>query len=117
MVMDKEQFTFDEIVEELQISKSSASNALKNLEIREDIEYITQPGDRKRYFQVRKQDKFTLIKGFEKKMSQSMDMFDCILSLKADKNSSNAVFLKEMKDTMEFVLTQLNKLIEESENK
>lgn len=117
MVMDKEQFTFDEIVEELQISKSSASNALKNLEIREDIEYITQPGDRKRYFQVRKQDKFTLIKGFEKKMRQSMDMFDCILSLKADKNSSNAVFLKEIKDTMEFVLTQLNKLIEESENK
>ncbi|PKP09023.1 MAG: hypothetical protein CVU09_13235 [Bacteroidetes bacterium HGW-Bacteroidetes-4] len=115
MVMDKEQFTFDEIVEELQISKSSASNALKNLEIREDIEYITLPGDRKRYFQVRKQDKFTLIKGFEKKMRQSMDMFDCILSLKADKNSSNAVFLKEMKDTMEFVLTQLNKLIEESE--
>jgi DNA-binding transcriptional regulator GbsR (MarR family) len=117
MVMDKEQFTFDEIVEELQISKSSASNALKNLEIREDIEYITQPGDRKRYFQIRKQDKYTLINGFEKKMRQSMDMFDCILSLKADKNSSNAVFLKEMKDTMEFVLTQLNKLIEASENK
>ncbi|MGE4289251.1 MAG: GbsR/MarR family transcriptional regulator [Salinivirgaceae bacterium] len=112
MVMDKEQYTFDEIVEELQISKSSASNALKNLEIREDIEYITQPGDRKRYFQIRKQDKYTLINGFEKKMRQSMDMFDCILSLKADKNSSNAIFLKEMKDTMEFVLTQLNKLIE-----
>lgn len=117
MVMDKEQYTFDEIVEELQISKSSASNALKNLEIREDIEYITQPGDRKRYFQIRKQDKYTLINGFEKKMRQSMDMFDCILSLKADKNSSNAIFLKEMKDTMEFVLTQLNKLIEASENK
>ncbi len=117
MVMDKEQFTFDEIVEELQISKSSASNALKNLEIREDIEYITQPGDRKRYFQVRKQDKFNLIKSFEKKMRHTMEMFDCILSLKADKNSSNAVFLKEMKDTLEFVLTQLNKLIDESENK
>ena len=33
MVMDKEQFTFEEITEELQISKSSASTALKNLEI------------------------------------------------------------------------------------
>ncbi|MGD9993990.1 MAG: GbsR/MarR family transcriptional regulator [Salinivirgaceae bacterium] len=117
MVMDKEQFTFDEIVEELQISKSSASNALKNLEIREDIEYITQPGDRKRYFQIRKQDKFNLIKTFEKKMRHTMEMFDCILSLKADKNSSNAVFLSEMKNTLEFVLTQLNKLIEESESK
>ncbi len=31
IVMDKEMFTFDEIVEELKISKSSASNAIKTL--------------------------------------------------------------------------------------
>ena len=54
MVMDKEQFTFDEITEELQISKSSASIALRNLEIRDDIEYVTLTGDRKRYFQLQR---------------------------------------------------------------
>ena len=50
MVMDKEEYTFDEIVDEMQISKSSASNALKNLELRGVLEYVTYPGDRKRYF-------------------------------------------------------------------
>ena len=35
-------FTFDEIVEELRISKSSASNALKMLEIRDIIEIIKE---------------------------------------------------------------------------
>ena len=62
MVMDKEQFTFDEIIEELQISKSSASNALKNLEIRGNIEYTTLPGDRKRYFHIKRQNSFQIIK-------------------------------------------------------
>ena len=35
-VMDKELFTFDEIVQELQISKSSASNTLRILETAKD---------------------------------------------------------------------------------
>jgi len=46
LVMDKELFTFEEITEELNISKSSASIVLRNLEIRGSIEYITLPGDR-----------------------------------------------------------------------
>ena len=65
MVMDKEQYTFEEIVEELNISKSSASNALKNLEIRQVIEYVTLPGDRKRYFRIKRQNCFSAIEVFE----------------------------------------------------
>jgi len=61
MVMDKERFTFDEIVEELQISKSAASITLRNLEIRGNIEYITLPGERKRYFQLNRKNIFTII--------------------------------------------------------
>jgi len=34
MVMDKEEYTFEEIVEEMQMSKSSVSTALKTLELR-----------------------------------------------------------------------------------
>ena len=40
MVMDKEEFTFDEIIEELQISKSSASVALKFLQLKNIIERL-----------------------------------------------------------------------------
>lgn len=61
MVMDKENFTFDEIVEELNISKSSASIAIKMLQIRGLIEYFTLPGDRKRYFRIKRHEPFKLL--------------------------------------------------------
>ena len=61
MVMDKEQYTFDEIVEELNISKGAASNALKILDIIKAIDYTTFPGDRKRYFHLKRLNKFALM--------------------------------------------------------
>lgn len=96
MVMDKEQFTFDEITEELQISKSSASNTLRNLEIRGDIEYVTLPGDRKRYFQLKRKETFSVIEDYEKKMLKSKELFNYIIDLKANKDSNNAIFFKDL---------------------
>ena len=108
MVMDKEQFTFDEITGELQISKASASNALKNLEIRGNIEYVTLPGDRKRYFQLKRYEGFRLIEEFEKKMADTLRLFNYIIDLKENKNSKNALFLKEMGDMIGFALKQID---------
>ena len=113
MVMDKEQFTFDEIVEELQISKSSASNALRNLEIRGHIEYITLPGDRKRYFRLKRQDAFAMIREFEDKIRLMSDMLNKIISLKADKNSTNCKIYNTLIGMSEFILEKL----EEYKNK
>ena len=48
MVMDKEEYLFDEIVTEMQISKGAVSTSLKNLELRGIVEYVTHPGDRKK---------------------------------------------------------------------
>lgn len=95
MVMDKEQFTFDEIVNELKISKSSASNALKNLEIRGSIEYITFPGDRKRYFRIKRQDTNSLFEEMKTKFNDLKLLMAYILELKADKNSENSRLFKE----------------------
>ena len=108
MVMDKECFTFDEIVEELNISKSSASNALKNLEIRGDIEYITLPGDRKRYFQIKKNDRLGLIEEFEAGIASFRTFIDKIVELKGDKTSSNSIFFIEILDMIDFFSTRLN---------
>ncbi|WP_417443465.1 GbsR/MarR family transcriptional regulator [Joostella sp.] len=44
--------TFDEILEELKISKSSASTNLQLLQSMGRVGYYTKPGDRKRYFKV-----------------------------------------------------------------
>lgn len=103
-VMDKEQFTFDEIVEELKISKASASNALRILEIADAIEYVTKPGDRKRYFQIKKMDKFTLLDGHKIKIQKISEYMKTALDLKADKSSENAVFIKNLLDIFNFFL-------------
>lgn len=50
LVSDRLELTFDEIREVLNLSKSATSNALNFLLSMERIEYITKPGDRKRYF-------------------------------------------------------------------
>lgn len=100
LVMDKEQYTFDEIIEELQISKSSASIALRNLEIRGDIEYITLPGDRKRYFRFRKQNTGAFIEVAEKKLKNLRHLTIVMLELKADQESENSKYLREMQDAL-----------------
>ena len=112
MVMDKERFTFEEITEELGISKSSASNALRNLQIRNSIEYITVPGDRKRYFQLKIQDVFTIINEFEKKLSIFQVLIERIIELKADKQSRNAEIFKKGNELIEF-FTENNAMLRE----
>lgn len=46
----KRGITFEELVEELQASKSSISTHLESLQNLNKVSYITRPGDRKRYF-------------------------------------------------------------------
>ena len=116
-VMDKEQFTFEEIVDALQISKSSASNALRLLEVRNQIEYFTLPGDRKRYFHVRRQDRFALIDEHQTMLRKSRDLFHAMHEVKADKKSPTAIFLKDMENLMNVFLDMFDEVKAEFMNK
>lgn len=107
MVMDKEHYTFEEIVEELQISKSSASITLKNLEIRGDIEYTTLPGDRKRYFQLKKQNALALFEDVEKKISYFTSLLKRAMELKADKSVPISGYLNEIIEMADFFIERL----------
>jgi len=109
-VMDKEQFTFDEIVEELKISKSSASNGLKVLQAQNAIEYITMPGDRRRYFRLRTQDKFAIINNHKEILERNCELFGSIIELKADKNSRNSLYLKDACNLMMVFLEKFEEL-------
>ncbi|HKL08176.1 MAG TPA: hypothetical protein VJ896_05330 [Bacteroidales bacterium] len=113
MVMDKERFTFDEIVEELQISKSSASNTLRNLEMRGDIEYITLPGERKRYFQINRKEPLSIIEEFEKKILKTKEIFDYLLELKENPESPNAIFFMELRNITKLLLTSFEQCKDE----
>ncbi|MCG6190385.1 GbsR/MarR family transcriptional regulator [Maribellus maritimus] len=110
MVMDKEEYTFDEIVQEMKISKSSASTALKNLEIRGVIEYVTYPGDRKRYFRFVSGDINEMIDGIEKKMKLQLDVIEQALELKKNPDSRNAKFLENVKEGIHFFIKNMRKL-------
>ena len=117
MVMDKEEYTFDEIVDEMQISKSSASNALRNLELRGVIEYVTYPGDRKRYFRFVSGDINEIIAEIEKRMQQKLHIMQQIIELKKNPNSRNAKFLKNVLERINFFIENLEKLKTEYKDK
>jgi len=110
MIMDKEHFTFDEIVEELNISKSSASVAIKMLQIRGLIEYFTLPGDRKRYFRIKRHEPFNLFEEFKNKMIEKHKYMQQILDLKADPDSKNSKYLRELCFMLEFFKESVEKL-------
>ncbi|HPI30293.1 MAG TPA: hypothetical protein PLS26_07165 [Bacteroidales bacterium] len=116
-VMDKEQYTFDEIVEELKISKSSASNGLRILQAQKAIEYVTLPGDRKRYFRLRTQDKFSLINEHQTMLRKSCDLFHAMYEVKADKKSPTAIFLKDVENLMNVFLDMFDEVKAEFMNK
>ncbi len=113
MVMDKEEYTFEEIVEETGMSKSSVSSALKNLELRGVIEYVTYPGDRKRYFRFISGDINKIISEHEKDTRLALDLFLKIISLKKNPNSRNVQFFKNLIDGMKFFLGKLHELKDE----
>jgi DNA-binding transcriptional regulator GbsR (MarR family) len=112
-VMDKEEYTFDEIVEELQISKASASNSLRMLEMKNVIEYNTVAGDRKRYFRLRKQERFSLIDEHVTTMKETRDFLQTVLDLKANKTSDNAVLLGTFIEMLNFYLDKFIELKKE----
>lgn len=109
-VMDKEQYTFDEIVDELKVSKSSASNALKILEVRDMIEYTTIPNDRKRYFKLKTQDKFALIDEHKLILQGMCKVFQNIIDLKASKDTGNSVFFQDIVNMISVFLEKFEEL-------
>ncbi len=113
MVMDKEEYTFDEIVREMNISKSAASTALKNLEIRGAVEYITYPGDRKRYFRVVAEEADEMARDFEKKLLEAIKIINKIIELKKDKHSRNALYLAKIARGLDFLKHRIGDIIAE----
>lgn len=107
MVVDKEILTFDEIVKELSISKGAASNALRHLVTMKAIDYMTIPGDRKRYFHLKRLNKFSMMDDMLEKLISTKDILESIIELKADKNSDNSVFFKSILEIINYALEKI----------
>ena len=94
--LDKEEFTFEEIVDELKISKSSVSTTINHLIETDKIEYVTYPGDRKRYFRIKINTRKQFLQAMKRHIEKLEKLNRTALELKLDKNSRTAKNIGEM---------------------
>lgn len=106
--LDKEEFTFEEIVDQLKISKSSVSTTLNHLMETDKIEYITYPGDRKRYFRIKINTPKSFLLALRRHIEKIETVNRAALELKQDKNSRSAKNIQEMLKSLEFWKKQMD---------
>lgn len=75
VISDRNELSFEEIYQTLEISKSAASNAVNLLIGTQRVEYITRPGERKRYFRCKVK---SLNDGIERHL-QNVEVFNSLL--------------------------------------
>jgi DNA-binding transcriptional regulator GbsR (MarR family) len=100
MVSDPPYRTFDEIQRYLGISKSAVSNALNSLMTREMVDYITMPGDRKRYFQLASAG---LISQMKKKIGLHSVFPQLLREVVESRSNKYPEFNKRLLETSEFL--------------
>lgn len=117
LVSEETELTFDAIREELNVSKSATSNALNLLLRLGNIEYITKPGDRKRYFKSAlehwtdaMQDRVNDMLSFNKLLVQ-------VKEIRTGENKDFENKLDEVINFMEYLGKELPLLIENWKNK
>lgn len=113
MVMEKGQYSFDEITNELKISKSSVSLALKKLELRGLISYTTQPGIRKRYFKLKPQTEKQGASELKSHISDFHELLEECLCVIQDKSGAKYNEILKRKYACQFMLSKLDNLINE----
>lgn len=100
MISDKTELTFEEIYETLNISKSAASNSLNFLLSTDRVEYLTQPGERRRYFRCKLQ---SLKDGVQKSLA-NLDAFNVILKKVLDQRPvGTREFNSKLEETTQFL--------------
>lgn len=75
IVSDRNELSFEEIYDTLKISKSATSSAINLLIGTQRVEYITKPGERKRYFRCKVK---SLNIGVERHL-QNIEVFNALL--------------------------------------
>ncbi len=105
---DKEEFTFEEIVEELKISKSSVSTTINHLIETDKIEYITYPGDRKRYFRIKINNRRKFLQDMRRHVEKMQKINRLALELKQDKESRTAKSISAMLESLAFFMEQMD---------
>lgn len=84
----KEGVTFDQLVCDLNASKSTVSTNLENLQATNRVTYFTKPGDRKRYFVIKEDLKSNLIDEMVAKWEADRKIHEKVLEFQKKHNES-----------------------------
>ena len=104
---DKESYSFDEIREVLNLSKSATSNGMNFLLSVKKIEYYTKSGDRKRYFRWSPNSTIAHFKENIEKILGLSELFEETLKHKNRENSCNYDLLEDLTDLMNFLRQEM----------
>jgi len=107
IVGEREAFSFENIRESLNLSKSATSNGINFLLSFKKIEYFTKSGERKRYFKWSPTNTINHFKeGIENVLGLSV-LFEATLKQKKNKDSFNTKMLGELTDLMNFLHNEM----------
>ncbi|OJV90972.1 MAG: hypothetical protein BGO34_22050 [Bacteroidia bacterium 44-10] len=111
MVAEPPQKTFVEIQNDLKLSKSAVSNTLNMLMAFNLVDYITQTGDRKRYFCFNADG---WLASQRKKIQSNFfgEMITSVLSVRSDKYLEQNQKLKEIQKFNDFLDKEISALFE-----
>jgi DNA-binding transcriptional regulator GbsR (MarR family) len=107
VVCDQNELTFEQIYELLKLSKSATSNSINYLLNIDRIEYITNPGERKRYFRVKLRSIKDAIHKSLIGLGQVNELFKKVLEQRPNTTADFNNGLKEMTEFMDFILAEL----------
>ncbi len=110
LISDRVELTFEEIYTTLNLSKSAASNAINILLKAHRLEYITKPGDRKRYFKLFIDHWETVFNDRLKFLPFMVSLLKEIHSVRSSKNKEFNANLKEIIGFMEYLNKEIPKL-------
>ncbi len=107
-VSDQKYFTFQEIIDTLNISKSNASRALKVLLNTGKVSYITKDNNkRKRYFYLPTEGSITLTNNLLERFKRQQAFFEKILCLRSDENPELNQLIEYQKGYLEKIIPML----------
>ncbi len=107
LVSDQPELTFDQVRDTLQVSKSAVSNALNMLMVRNQVDYITRPGDRKRYFRSSIQRWQSNMEEKFKQMLSIKELMKEVLNLRTESTPEFNRSLADMIEYLEFLQVEM----------
>ena len=103
LVADQLEMTLEEIQQTLGISKSAVNNAINVLLLTQQLEYVTKPGDRKKYYRSKIEQWMSHVEQHVEKALEGRTLLREALEQRTKSTKEFNVALKDMIDFMEFV--------------